>query len=83
MLLGKVDAGEVLDSLSTAQFAKIVAFNRVVPVSHEKKMLGHIAYWLAKFVGVEIEDRDLRELCLPWYPAVEPLNTKPTELPLL
>jgi len=67
-------------SLSSKDFDKLEAYDRVLPLDHTERMLGFIAWMLAKYLDLKTDDDDgLEKMCMPWMPEhraeVNPLSS--------
>jgi len=58
-----------MDSLTIEQFNEWAAYDEVMPLGHTPRMLGFIAFLLAKWLEVKMSGQmTLEQLCMPWMP---------------
>ena len=60
---------KLMDSLTSNEFAELEAYDQVMPLDHSERMLGLLAFMVAKYLEMDFGgDDELRLICMPWLP---------------
>tara|TARA_Y100000401_G_C8235701_1_gene180422 strand:- start:77 stop:340 length:264 start_codon:yes stop_codon:yes gene_type:complete len=60
---------DVMKSMTHDEFSELEAYDMVMPLDHTPRMLGLIAYMIAKYLEMDFgSDEALEKICMPWLP---------------
>ncbi len=63
-----------MEGMTNEQFERLAAYDLVIPLDHQPRMLGFIAWMMASYFGLgkNSSEKEIRRMCMPWLEEEKP-----------